>query len=163
MTALTDNAARLIAHILLSQYNDGGAANEVATYAWDACDGFDSKQQGAGTLARAADAGLVWHEAEGEDSTVGITDQGWAAFTAMFGKCDAADFDAYTDLAQRVLHSLNCENLSIVVEIEVDAPAATEAPDYFRMSGKALRAADTEGARAEIARRAAKRAAKRAS
>jgi len=160
MTALTDNAARLIAHILLSQYNDGGAANEVDTYAWDACDGFDSKQQGAGTLARAADAGLVWHHAEGEDSSVGITDEGWAAFTAMFGKCDADDFSAYTDLARRVLHSLNCENLSSVVEIEPEAPAA---PDYFRMSGKALRAADTEGARAEIARRAAKRAAKRAS
>ena len=102
MTTITDNAARLIAGILLTDYNDGCCpATDIEDWAWNACGGFESAQAAAGTLARAVDAGLVWHHSDGDDSTVGITKAGWAAFTRQFGACDENDYDAYTDLAQR--------------------------------------------------------------
>ena len=107
--ALTDNAARLIANILATDYNDGGyPATEIADYAWSACEGFDSAQSAAGTLSRAAAADLVSHEEyrDSDDNIVMITAKGWAAFTERFGACDESDFDAYTALAHHALRSM---------------------------------------------------------
>lgn len=104
---LTDNQCRLICHILLTQYNDGmEPACKIMTYAWDVCIDFETERQGAGVLARAIEAGIVWHEPCGEDSTVGLEAKGWAAFKARFGEC-GDDYDAYIPFAYKVLESLN--------------------------------------------------------
>jgi hypothetical protein len=104
---MTDHAATLIAAILLTEYNDDAApVTEIEDWAFQPITTFDNANQGAGAMARAVDAGLIWHWADGEDSTCGITAEGWAAFTARFGACSEDSYPAYTALARSALRSI---------------------------------------------------------
>ena len=103
---LTDNTVRLICAILLTDYQSGEPATEIADWADVACESFDTPQQGAGTIARAVEAGVVWHDNHPGEEAVGITDEGWARFQSMFGKCDENDCEAFRSLAHTALRSL---------------------------------------------------------
>ena len=103
---MTENQTRLICAILLTDYQGGEAATEIADWADVTCESFDTPQQGAGTIARAVEAGLVWHDDYPGEEAVGITAEGWDKFTAQYGQCDENDYVAFQALARRALRSL---------------------------------------------------------
>ena len=103
---MTENQTRLICAILLTDYQSGEPATDIMDWADVTCEAFDTPQQGAGTIARAVEAGLVWHDDYPGEETVGITAEGWDKFTAQFGQCDETDSDSFQALARRALRSL---------------------------------------------------------